>query len=86
MATDETRDDGSLHVPAEMPSQSQLPTEFKLEALGDALIMVPASGEEPFWNRATPQQRAAAFRKWVATCPPVPQLPDEAFERESWYD
>lgn len=45
-----------------------------------------APAELPFWQRATPAERAAAFRRWAETCPPVPPLPDEAFRRENWYD
>lgn len=41
----------------------------------------------PFWQRATPVERAQDFRSWVAQLPQTrSSLPDEAFDRGSIYE
>lgn len=41
----------------------------------------------PFWQRATPPERAREFRDWVLHLPKgSPSLPDEAFNRDSIYE
>lgn len=45
-----------------------------------------AEEEKPFWMTATPEERAADFRKWVASHTDGPNLPNEAFRRESIYE
>lgn len=40
----------------------------------------------PFWQTATPQERAAAARQWAALeRPAAPPIPDEALHREQMY-
>lgn len=42
---------------------------------------------EPYWQSATPGERARDFRAWVAGLPKIgPSLSDEAFNRESIYE
>ena len=86
MAILETGDNGDLRVPAELMGGAKPHTPFELQATGGVLILRPLEGQTPFWQRATPAERAAAFRRWAETCPPTPRLPDEAFQRENWYD
>lgn len=41
----------------------------------------------PFWQRATPLERAREFREWVLQLPEgSPSLPDAAFNRDSIYE
>lgn len=41
----------------------------------------------PFWQRATPVERAREFRGWVSQLPKNgPSLPNEAFSRDSIYE
>jgi MoaA/NifB/PqqE/SkfB family radical SAM enzyme len=41
----------------------------------------------PFWQRATPSDRAREFREWVLQLPKgSPSLRDEAFSRDSIYE
>ncbi|MBD1926546.1 hypothetical protein H6F74_09860 [Trichocoleus sp. FACHB-90] len=41
----------------------------------------------PFWQRATPVERARELREWVSQLPKnSPSLPDEAFSRDSIYE
>lgn len=41
----------------------------------------------PFWQRATPLERANDFQAWVAQLPKTGRsLNDEAFDRDSIYD
>jgi hypothetical protein len=82
----ETSDNGDLHVPAEFIGDVKPHTAFELQVAGDTLILRPVPERQPFWQRATPAERAEAFREWASTCPPVPRLPDEAFRRENWYE
>lgn len=41
----------------------------------------------PFWQRATPTERAREFREWVSQLPKSGlSLPNEAFSRDSIYE
>ena len=41
----------------------------------------------PFWQQATPAERAAYCRKWVKTLPrTAPSLPDESLDRGNIYE
>ncbi|MGW8256790.1 MAG: hypothetical protein ACWGMZ_04825 [Thermoguttaceae bacterium] len=87
MATLETNDDGGLTLPAELLGAAKPHAKFELEVLGDILILRPADKNKPFWQRATPQQRAEMFRQWAeAPRPPVPELSLESLRRENLYD
>ncbi len=46
-----------------------------------------AASSVPFWQRATPTQRAKEFREWVLQLSKSgTSLPDEAFNRDSIYE
>lgn len=47
----------------------------------------PLAKAIPFWQRATPVERAKDFQSWVAQLPKTGRsLNDEAFDRDSIYD
>ena len=72
MAILETDDNGDLRVPAELMGGEKPHTPFELHAAGGVLILRPIEEQRPFLQRATPAERAAAFRRWAETCPPAP--------------
>jgi hypothetical protein len=83
----EVGDDGVLHVPAELLTGGQPHARFELDVLGEVTLLRPAGQERPFWQRATPAERAAAFQQWASTMPPdTPDVPDESLRREGMYD
>ena len=41
---------------------------------------------QPFWETATPAERAEAFRQWASSHKGGPGLPAEALRREHMYD
>jgi hypothetical protein len=83
----ETSDDGGLHLPPELIGGARPHAKFTLEVLGDTLVLRPADKEQPFWQRATAQQRVEAFQRWThAPRPPAPDLTDESLRRENIYD
>jgi hypothetical protein len=87
MAMLETNDDGGLNLPPELIGAVKPHTKFEVEVVGDVLILRPAGKERPFWQRATPKQRAEMFRKWAEL--PRPATPDISLEnlrRENLYD
>jgi hypothetical protein len=87
MATLETSDDGALHLPAELIGGARPHAKFELEVAGDVLVLRPLDKGQPFWWRATAQQRAEMFRRWAdAARPPAPDLTDESLRRENLYD
>ena len=87
VATLETGDDGGLHVPPELIGGATPHAKFDLEVVGDVLVLRPIAKGEPFWQRATSQQRAAEFQHWVdSPRPPAPDLTDESLRRERLYD
>jgi hypothetical protein len=85
--TVETNDNGGLHISSELIGGVRPHTKFDLEILGDVLVLRPADKGRPFWQQATSQQRADAFRRWVESPrPPAPDLTDESLRRENLYD
>ncbi|MEK7404431.1 MAG: hypothetical protein AAB225_04935 [Acidobacteriota bacterium] len=77
--------DGALTVPPEVLGPVKRHTRYSAEQHGDVLLLRPERGE-PFWASATPEQRAARFRRWVGTHWGGPGLPAEALRRENFYD
>jgi hypothetical protein len=60
---------------------------YELQVAGRTVILHHVEGERPFWQRATPAERAEAFRKWASEPrPPAPPIPDESLRRENMYD
>ena len=83
----ETDDDGGLCLPPELIGGVRPHAKFELEVVGDILLMRPADRNRRFWQQATSQQRAEAFRRWAeAPRPPAPDLTDESLRRENLYD
>ena len=78
--------EGSLRLPAELLGNAKPHTRYLVDIQGDTLILRP-EGARPFWETATPEERAEAFQRWAAMDrPAAPVLPPEAFSRESIYD
>lgn len=87
MPTLETNDDGGLRLPAELLGGVRPHAKFELEVVGNILLLRPADKDRPFWQEATSQQRAEAFKRWAqAPRPPALDLSDESLRRESLYD
>jgi hypothetical protein len=83
----ELGDDGVLHVPGEFLAGAQPHAQFELDVLGEAVLLRPAGAVRPFWQQATPVERAEAFEQWAVMSPPdTPDLPDECLRREGLYD
>jgi hypothetical protein len=87
VATLETNDEGGLNLPAELIGAVKPHAKFELDVVGSVLILRPADKDNPFWQRATPQERAAMFRKWAESPrPTAPYLSLESLRRENLYD
>ena len=56
-------------------------TQIELGELRTSSIKYP-----PYWETATPQERASRWRHWVQSHRGGPSLPDEALRRENMYD
>jgi hypothetical protein len=87
MAILEISDDGVLHVPGELLARGRPHARFELDVVGDIATLRPVDPERPFWERATPAERAEAFRRWAESMPPdTPDVPSESLRREAMYD
>ncbi len=66
--------------------------EEQLKKIADFIAFIEFQSRQvessvPFWQRATPAERAREFREWVSQLPKnSPNLPDEAFSRDSIYE
>lgn len=66
-------------------------SESQLKKLADVVTLIKSQAQQLaksglFWQRATPNERAEAFRAWVAQRPKTRlSLPDEAFDRGDIY-
>ncbi|AFZ27830.1 hypothetical protein Cylst_5846 [Cylindrospermum stagnale PCC 7417] len=66
--------------------------EEQLEKIADFIAFIEfqakqVSSSTPFWQKATPEERAKEFRNWVFQLPESGlTLPDEAFSRDSIYE
>lgn len=67
-------------------------SESQLRKLADFIASIKNQAQQlvknvPFWQRATPLERADDFRAWVAQLPETRlSLPDEAFDRDNLYE
>lgn len=67
-------------------------SESQLRKIADFVISIKVQTQQlsktiPFWQRATPTERAQDFRDWVAQLPKASlSLTDEAFDRDSIYE
>lgn len=66
--------------------------EEQLKKIADFIAFVEFQSRQvessvPFWQRATPVERARELREWVSQLPKnSPSLPDEAFSCDSIYE
>jgi len=81
----EVDDRGCLSVPPDMLGPADPHRRYRAETYGDVLLLRPEA-PEPFWARATSEERVAAFRAWVATHQGGPALPGDALRRVNLYD
>jgi hypothetical protein len=83
----EVSDDGMLHVPGEFLTGAHPHAQFELDILGEVTLLRPAGASRPFWQLATPIERAEAFEKWAIASPPdTPDVPAESLRREGLYE
>ena len=83
----EVGDDGVLHVPGEFLADARPHARFELDILGEAVLLRPVGAVRPFWQQATPAERADAFEQWAVMLPPeTPDLPAESLRREGLYN
>ncbi len=67
-------------------------TDEQLKTIADFIAFIelqsrPVASSVPFWQRATPADRAREFREWVLQLPKgSPSLGNEAFSRDSIYE
>ena len=77
---------GAIQLPSELLIALKPHTRFVLEVQGETLVLHPIAAL-PFWQTATPQERAEAALHWAALeRPAAPPLPDAALHREQMYD
>ncbi|MGJ3247125.1 MAG: hypothetical protein ACFE0I_13775 [Elainellaceae cyanobacterium] len=66
--------------------------ESQLRRIADFVALIKTQAQQlpktiPFWQRATPVERAEDFRTWVAQLSETRlSLPNEAFDRGNIYD
>jgi hypothetical protein len=77
--------EGALYLPRELLGDVKPHARFVLEVHGDTLILRPVRSH-PFWETASPDERAEAFVQWARRHTTGPGLPDEAISREHIYD
>lgn len=76
---------GTIQLPRDLLATVKPHTRFVLEVQGETIVLRPVTAL-PFWQIATPQERAEAARQWAALeRPAAPPLPDEALHREQIY-
>ncbi len=82
----EVDDSGALVISAKW-LQAEPHARYLVERVGDALLVRPEP-YKPSWDTASPEQRAAAWREWIAAAPkhPGPPISGEALRRENLYD
>lgn len=80
----EVNDQGALTVPPAFLGGAQPQTRYVVEVEGDVLVLRPER-VQPFWEKASSEERVAAWQNWPASHPEGVGLPDEALRRESLY-
>jgi hypothetical protein len=77
---------GAIHLPRDLLAAVKPHTRFVLEVQGETLVLRPVTAL-PFWQIATPQERAEAARQWAELeRPAAPPIPDAALHRDQLYD
>ncbi|MEW6128654.1 MAG: hypothetical protein AB1757_16565 [Acidobacteriota bacterium] len=81
-----TNENGDLYLPSELLGDAAKYQEFSLETTGETIVLRPVSSSKAAWESRTPEERAAAFRRWAESHHNQANLPDEALRRENIYD
>jgi hypothetical protein len=77
---------GTSQLPRDLLATVKPHTRFMLDGEGETIVLRPITAL-PFWQVATPQERADAARQWAALeRPAAPPIPDEALHRNQMYD
>ena len=77
---------GAIQLPDDLLAAVKPRTRFVLEVQGETIVLRPVNAL-PFWQTATPQERAEAARQWAKLeRPAAPPIPDEALNRDQMYD
>lgn len=81
-----TNEEGVLLLPPDVLGRAEPHATYSVEVEDGTLILRPAESK-PLWMIGTPQERAAAFRRWARTHPQREQpLPEQATHRDQMYD
>lgn len=82
----ELDEQGAIQLPRDLLAVVKPRTRYVLEMQGETIVLRPVA-ELPFWQTATPQERAEAARQWAALeRPSAPPIPDAALHRDQLYD
>lgn len=77
---------GAIQLPSDLLAVLKPRTRYVLEMQGETIVLRPVTAL-PFWQTATPQERAEAARQWAALeRPAAPPIPDAALHRDQLYD
>jgi hypothetical protein len=83
----EVAESGELKLPAEALGTVEPQTTFRVEPLGDRLIISPVTDILRTGTEPPPSRRSQEFREWAnRPRPPAPDLDDEALRRENIYE
>ncbi len=77
---------GILVLSPEMTGITKPHAHFIIERKNGQLTLTPKEESRPFWETATPAERAADLRQWALSHKNGPNLPDEALRRENMYE
>jgi hypothetical protein len=80
---------GEIRLTPDVIGHAAPQERFEVEQVGDRVVLVRmnGNGDKPFWETATPRERAEAFLAWARQKrPPTPPLSDKAISRDSIYD
>jgi hypothetical protein len=73
---------GVIQLPRDLRAVVKSRTRYVLEMQGETIVLRPITAL-PFWQTATPQERAEAARQWAAfEHPAALPIPDAALHRE----
>lgn len=77
---------GAIQLPGDLLVVVKPRTRYVLEMQGETIVLRPITAL-PFWQTATPQERAESARQWAELeRPPAPPIPDAALHRDQMYD
>ncbi len=83
----EINEDGTVKLPDEVLAAIYPKKRFVVQVNPDqGIILAPADPVRPFWQTATPQERADRLLQWAASHQNGVNLPDKATHRDTIYD